>query len=183
MTRVPNLTIEELSPEQRRIHDEIAAGRDRVGGPFAIWLRLPTIADKANQFGNALRRDSTMDKRLFELMVLVVAQHWNAQYEWFTHEKAARKVGMPDAMIESLRAGERPASMSDDEALIYDITHELMQRKRLSDATYQRGLKGLGLDKLIEFISAVSFYTAVAVMLNGFDVPTPDSSVPLPPRS
>src|SRR5690242_14079506 len=86
MTRVPNLTLEELSPEQRRIHDDIAAGRDRVGGPFAIWLRLPTIADKANQFGNALRRDSTMDKRLFELMVLVVAQHWNAQYEWFTHE-------------------------------------------------------------------------------------------------
>lgn len=183
MTRVPNLTLEELSPEQRRLHDEIAAGRDRVGGPFAIWLRTPRIAEVANRFGNALRRDSTMDKRLFELMVLVVAQHWNAQYEWFAHEKAARKAGLPDAVIESLRAGQRPAFAGEDEALIYDASHELMQRKRLSDATYDRALKGLGLDKLIEFVTAVSFYTSVAVMLNGFDVPTPDGSRPLPDRA
>jgi 4-carboxymuconolactone decarboxylase len=176
MPRVPNLTLEELSPEQRRLHDEIAAGRERVGGPFAIWLRTPSIAEAANRFGNVLRRDSTMEKRLFELMVLVVARHWTAQYEWFVHEKA----GLPDAVIESVRAGQRPAFERDDEALVYDVTHELMQRRRLSDAAYERALTALGQDQLIEFITAISFYTSVAVMLNGFDVPTPDGSVPVP---
>jgi 4-carboxymuconolactone decarboxylase len=180
MTRVPNLTLEELSPEQRRLHDEIASTRSRVGGPFAIWLRTPRIAEAANHFGGVLRRDSNLEKRLFELMVLVIARHWDAQYEWYAHEKAGRAAGLSDAVIESLRAGERPAFTRDDEALIYDVTHELMARKQLSDATYARALDVLGLDLLIEFITAIGFYTSVAVVLNGFDVPTPDGSHPLP---
>jgi hypothetical protein len=40
-------------------------------------------------------------------------------------------------------------------------------------------LAGLGLELLIEFISAAAFYTMVAMMLNAFDVATPDGTLPL----
>ena len=54
MARVPDLDPATLSPDQRRIYDDIASVRHgNVKGPFAIWLRKPEIADKANHFGNA----------------------------------------------------------------------------------------------------------------------------------
>jgi len=178
---VPELDPETLSPTQRRIYDEIASVRHgTVRGPFAIWLRKPEIADKANQFGNAVRANGALDKRLFELMVLVVARHWNAQYEWFAHEKQALKAGVSSDVVEAIRYGRAPSFDKDDERLVYELVIELMDSKRLSDAAYERGIAFLGLDLMIEFITAVGFYTMVAIVLNSFDAPVPGDLTPLP---
>jgi 4-carboxymuconolactone decarboxylase len=177
MARVENL--KDLTPDQRRLAAEIASTRGRVGGPFGIWLRTPAIAEAANRLGNTLRRDSHLDKRLFELMVLVIARHWGAQYEWFVHEPAAREAGLSEDVISALREGEKPAFHRDDEQLVYDVVSELNDTKTLAGQTYERALAGLGLELLIEFISAAAFYTMVAMMLNAFDVATPDGTRPL----
>ena len=179
MARVDHLKPDELTSDQQRIAQEISATRNRVGGPFGIWLRTPAIADVANRLGNTLRRDSNLDKRLFELMVLVIARHWGAQYEWFVHEGAARQAGVADTVIAALREGRRPTFGRPDEQLVYDVVTELQTSRTLSDETYARALAALGLELLIEFISAAGFYTMVAMMLNAFDVPTPDGARPL----
>jgi 4-carboxymuconolactone decarboxylase len=49
----------------------------------------------------------------------------------------------------------------------------------LSDASYRRALDFFGLDLLVELITATGFYTLVAMMLNAFEVDTPDGSQPL----
>jgi len=179
MARVDHLKPEELTPDQQRLFREIAATRDRVGGPFGVWLRTPAIADAANRLGNTLRHDSNLDRRLFELMVLVIARHWGAQYEWFVHESAARKAGLPEDVISAVRDGRTPSFGRADEQLVYDVVSELQTTKTLSDATYARALEALGLNLLIEFITAAGFYSMVAMMLNAFDVPTPDGARPL----
>jgi 4-carboxymuconolactone decarboxylase len=180
MGRVAKLKPEELTPEQKKLYDDIAGTRGVVGGPFAIWLRQPAIADVANRFGNAVRLHGKLDKRLFELMTIVVARHWGAQYEWFAHVEAGRKAGLTDAVIEPLRTRQEPAFAREDERLVYDVVTELSETRRLSDATYRRALDFFGQDLLIELITATGFYTLVAMMLNAFDVDTPDGSKPLP---
>ena len=181
MARIHNLKPEEMSAEQRRIHDEIGGARGGVvRGPFAIWLRLPEVADRANQFGNALRLAGKLDRRLFELMVLVIARHWSAQYEWFAHEEQARKLGVSDGVIEAIRAGRRPMFDMDDERLVYDTVLELATSKTLSQPAYDRALDALGQELLIELITAAGFYTMVAMMLNAFDAPVPGGVQPLP---
>ena len=180
MGRVAKLEPDELSPEQKKLYDDIAGARGVVGGPFAIWLRQPAVADVANRFGNAVRLHGKLDKRLFELMTIVVARHWGAQYEWFVHVQAARKAGVSDEAIEALRNKQMPVFARDDERLVYDIVTELSETKRLSDASYQRALDFFGQDLLIELITATGFYTLVAMMLNAFDVDTADGSRPLP---
>jgi 4-carboxymuconolactone decarboxylase len=180
MGRVASLKPEELSPEQRKLYDDIVGTRGRLGGPFGIWLRYPELVDPANRFGNALRLHGKLDKRLFELMTIVVARHWGAQYEWFAHVETGRKHGLTDAVVEPLRTKGKPEFARDDERLVYDIVTELSETKRLSDATYHRALDFFGLDLLVELITATGFYTLVAMMLNAFDVDTPDGSRPLP---
>src|SRR3979490_2932956 len=109
MSRVPDLAQSEMTAEQKRIHDEIASKRHgNVRGPFAIWLRTPAIAERGNQFGNAIRVAGKLDKRLFELMVLIVARHWSAPYEWFAHEDQALKEGVSPVVGEARPPGRRP---------------------------------------------------------------------------
>jgi 4-carboxymuconolactone decarboxylase len=181
MSRVPDLAPADMTSEQRRIHDEIASKRHgNVRGPFAIWLRTPAIADRANQFGNAIRVAGKLDKRLFELMVLIVARHWSAQYEWFAHQDQALKEGVSPAVVEAIRHGGRPDFSRADEQLIYDLVSELNARKVLGRATYERGVGHFGLDLFIELVTAIGFYTMVAMMLNAFDAPVPGGGRPLP---
>ena len=181
MSRVPDLSLEGLTPEQKRIYSEIAGTRGGVvRGPFAIWLRTPAVAERANQFGNALRLDGRLDRRLFELMVLIVARHWSAQYEWFAHEQAALQAGLSPEVVEAIRDRRLPGLPRDDERLVYEIITELTETRTLSQPSYDRAVALLGLDLLVELITAAGFYTMVAMTLNAFDAPVPGDARPLP---
>ena len=180
MSRVPVLQVEELTPEQKRIYDEIAGPRGGVvRGPFPIWLRNPDLADRANQLGNTLRLHAKLEKRLFELMVLTIARHWSAQYEWYSHAKSALKAGISPEIVEAVRDRRLPEFGREDERLVYEIITELVETRTLSQPSYDRVLAALGLDLLIELITAAGFYTMVAMVLNTFDAPVPSGERPL----
>lgn len=180
MSRVPDLPTSEQTSEQAKIYAEIAGPRGGVvRGPFAIWLRNPDIADKANQLGNALRVQGKLDKRLFELAILVVARAWTAQYEWFAHAQAALDVGLDSSIISSLQQGKEPIFNKEDEKIVYKVTLELQTNNKLSDSTYANAERLLGLSLLIELISVIGFYTMVAIVLNGFEAPVPGNVLPL----
>jgi 4-carboxymuconolactone decarboxylase len=180
MARVPDLTKAERTPAQSKIYEEIAGPRGGVvRGPFAIWLRHPELADKANQLGNVLRVQGKLDKRLFELAILVVSRAWTAQYEWFAHAEAALAVGLSADTIKSLQEGKEPSFERPDERIVYKVSYELQVRHNLSDVTYAEAETSLGLPMLIELISVIGFYTMVAIVLNGFEAPVPGDAMPL----
>jgi len=182
MGRVPDIPASELTPEQKRIYDEIAGPRGgEVRGPFAIWMRLPDLADKANHLGNTLRLHGRLEKRLFELAVLVTARHWSSPYEWFTHEEAGLKAGLSRDTVEAIRAHRRPSFAREDEELVYEVTKEIYETRNLSQPTYNRALTVLGLDLLIEVVATAGFYTMVAMTLNAFDVPALGGKTPFTP--
>lgn len=181
MSRVPDIDPAGLSAEGRRLFQEIAGPRGGVvRGPFAIWMRNPAIAEAANRLGNELRLNGKLDKRLFELMILVVARHWSAQYEWFAHERAALDAGVTHEVVEAIRARRVPDFTRDDEAITCRLVTELNETRTVSDATYAEAEAAFGLDLLIELVTAQGFYTLVAMMLQAFDAPVPGGERPLP---
>jgi len=180
MSRIATLEKNELTPRQTQVHDEIAGARSGVvRGPFAIWLRLPELADKANQFGNVMRR-GLLDRRLFELMVLIVARHWSAQYEWFAHEKNALAAGVSAEVVDAIRDRRLPTFERDDETLVYELVTEIHEGRTLSQASYDRAVAALGEEPLIELVTAAGFYTMVAMVINVFEAPVPGDARPLP---
>ena len=180
MPRVEDLDPEKLTPEHRRIHAAIAGTRGgTVRGPFAIWLRHPALAEAADRLGSILRQCS-LDKRLFELAVLLVARHWSAQYEWYAHSRHALEAGLDPAIIDTIRQRRKPDFARDDERLIYDVVMEMNETRTLSQPTYDRVIALLGLDRVIELLTVIGFYTMVAIVINGFDAPVPGGERPLP---
>ena len=72
MARINPIPLDRMTPEQRRLNDEIAGtrGGGPAKGPFALWLRTPELANHANAFGSYLRHSTSVPQNLVELAVL-----------------------------------------------------------------------------------------------------------------
>lgn len=177
MPRLPDLDPATLTPAQKAAYDEVAAAHTgHVRGPWAIALRIPEVLHHSHELYERLCRDTKLGLRLFELMVLVVARHWTSQFEWHTHEKYALEGGITPEAIDAIRHRRVPDFEREDEQLVYDVVTELSESKALSAETYARAYAYFGEELLVELISAAGLYTMVAMMLNAFDAPIPDSA-------
>jgi 4-carboxymuconolactone decarboxylase len=179
MGRLPELRPDELTPDQKRVYDEIAGTRRAVRGPFAIWLTVPDIAERALELQKLFNYRSRLDKRLMQLMMITTARLWSAQFAWFIHAEHALKLGIAPEVVDAIRDNKDPPFQREDERLVFDVVTELDRSKTLSDATYDRAVEMLGRERLVELISATGFYVMVAMTLNAFDAPVPDGTRPL----
>jgi 4-carboxymuconolactone decarboxylase len=176
-----DLSVSELTPEQRRVYDNIAAGpRGQVhGGPFHVWLREPGFADLTQALGAHLRFNKTLPLTVTEIGILMVARHWSAQFEWYYHKQVALKAGLDPKIIDAIHVRKVPASMAADEAAAHAFVGELLESKKVSQATYDRALKVLGEPGVVVLTGIVGYYSLVAMTLNVFDISVPQGE-PLP---
>jgi 4-carboxymuconolactone decarboxylase len=130
-----------------------------------------------------LRFNSRFEPRIREFTILLTGRYWDCQFEWASHEAEARKAGLSDASIETLRAGGSRFEAADEQA-VHDYGTELLTRHFASDATYQRALGIFGVPGVVELTALIGYYALVALTLNAaeFEVPA-GMTPPLPPRA
>lgn len=180
MARLPQLSRDEMTPEQQCVHDDIAGGpRGGVRGPFHALLYSPKLADAAQKLGQYVRYDCSIPAKLRELAILITARHWVAQYEWFAHETHARNAGLPDQVIEAIRQGERPAFTDAAEEEIYDFCTELYDNKRVSDETFAKVEARHGPVGAVELAGLLGHYNLIAITLNINETAVPGGAKPL----
>jgi 4-carboxymuconolactone decarboxylase len=179
MSRLPELRPENLTSDQRRVYDQIAGTRRAVRGPFAIWLTVPEIADRALRLQKLFNYESRLDRRLMQLMMITTARLWSAQFAWFIHAEHALELGIAPDVVDAIRHNKTPHFERDDERLVYEVVTELDRDRTLSQATYERAEAMLGREPLVELVAAAGFYVMVAMTVNAFDAPVPDGSRPL----
>ena len=179
MPRIPLPSAEQMTPEQRRVHDAVVAGpRGALRGPLRAAIHNPELADKWQQLGELLRYRTSLSSRLSELAILATARHWSCQFEWFAHEPHARKAGLPEAVIEAIRHNKRPAFDSKDDEAIYQYAIELHRTHFVSDATYARVLERFEIRGVVELTALVGYYGMVAMTLNAHELPLPEGTPP-----
>jgi 4-carboxymuconolactone decarboxylase len=179
MSRMPPLDVKTLSPEQKRVYDQISGKRKTVRGPFPMWLRNPRLAEHANQFGVALRDHSAIGRRIFELCVITVCRAWAVQYAWSSHASQAELAGIAPDIVKAIQENRTPEFRRDDERIAYEITNEIMKTTALSMASYDKAIAQFGEQGTVELISTIGYYAMVGIFLKSFDVRPPDGSTPL----
>jgi len=173
MARVDEVKRENLNPRQQKLYDEIMSTRPRgkLSGPFSVWMHTPEIAEPANSLADRFRVHARLDKRLIELITLMMCRAATVQYAWSVHEPLARQAGLSQQAIDAIRARTKPDFARDDERLIYDLVTELIETKTLGSATFERATAAFGREGVIEAVSCAGFYGMVGFVLNAFDVP------------
>ena len=141
---------------------------------------LDDLSDTQKAMMDYLRRGGvSVPARLAELVILITAREFNAQYAWYSHAGQAREVGLSDEVIEAIRTLRQPAFSKDDEALIYVLTNELLREKAISDATYNRALSLWGEDVVIDLVNLIGCYMMICSNLAAFQVDVPGGGQPL----
>jgi 4-carboxymuconolactone decarboxylase len=125
--------------------------------------------------GLALRFSGKLPRTVFEAVVLMVAVERHASYEWYAHAPIARHIGLTDAELADLRAGRFDDLPTEHERTVAVTTHALVARGDLDDAEYRRAEDVLGRPLLIELLTLVGYYAALALQLRVFRVAAPDA--------
>jgi 4-carboxymuconolactone decarboxylase len=172
--RFPALTYEQLDDKQKAVAEVMKQKTlSGIGGPNNVLLRSPALADTVMRMTDYLRYNTSVSLRLNELAILLVAREWNSQFEWALHVPAALKAGLPQAAIDELAAGRRPAAMRPDEAIVYAFVSELLTTRAVGDATFAGAKAALGEQQVIDLIGVTGFYVMLAMVLNTAEIPVP----------
>jgi 4-carboxymuconolactone decarboxylase len=172
--RLPPLTEQQMTPEQRAVAAEISSGpRGAVIGPFAPLLRSPELMTRLQKVGEYLRFESPLDRRLFEMTILFVARWWDQQFEWAFHHPLALEAGLDPAIADAIAEDRRPDAMDAPAEAVWDLLDELYRTRGVSDATYARALAELGEAGVVEVVATAGYYTTLATVMNTARTPAP----------
>lgn len=177
MPRLPDIVVENMSPEQRRIHDAIISGpRGVVPGPLRVWLNSPELAERAQNLGAFCRYGTVLPPPLSELAIITTGAYWKAGYEWAVHAPIALKAGVDADVIEAIRTGEQPKFDRADAAALYGFTYELLHNRKVSEATYRTAEKELGNRALVDLVGIIGYYTLISTTIVAFEVALPEGA-------
>ena len=177
MTRIPPLDREEMDAGQKAILDRIVSKNGRVGfGPAIGYAYSGPVWDLHNVSSTHLL-DCSLTAPQARIISLMTVRHWKATYPWSAQAKTAMNAGLDPAIIEAINAGEQPDFTDDEDAAVYDATHELLTTGNLSDAGFKSAEAMLGRKRMVEIVHTIGHFTTTALMANIVGCVPPDDAV------
>ncbi len=86
MTRISQITREQVAEQHRGAFDEVASAPGGIGsGPTSILKNSPELAKRAMHLSDYLRNESSLPKKIQELCMLTAARAMDCQYIWNAH--------------------------------------------------------------------------------------------------
>ena len=136
MARIKDWKVEDLTEEQKEIHDAIVSGpRGHVVGPLRIWLNNPGLARSAQTVGEYARYGTSLSKGLSELAIITTGRVWSSAFEWEHHAPLAIEGGIDPHHVEIISLGKKPNFVKPEEEAVFDFAAEANILKNVSDNT------------------------------------------------
>lgn len=188
MNRLSMVDAADLADDQQELWDGLTESRgggvdlvDADGhlvGPFNAWLHVPKIGRRLSSLGAYLRFRTSIERRLSEVAICAVGAHWRSEFEFWAHAPMALEHGVDESVIAAMRAGERPGFSQPDEQIVYDVARQLLNDRRVDDATYTEANELLGETGMVELVTLIGYYCLISMLLNLFEVPLPPGEEP-----
>jgi 4-carboxymuconolactone decarboxylase len=173
MNRLLEIPPEKLTAEQKAIFDQLTAGRGRILGPYKIWIHSPTVASGMEHIGTFLNKRSSLSTREVEIVILLIAQHWNCEYVKQAHIRAGKAAGLSQEIIDAVLAGRGPKLTDPHERAVYRFAASLIGGSKLSDADFAEVEGTIRREGIAEVLVLIGYYTSVALGMKVHEVPIP----------
>jgi alkylhydroperoxidase family enzyme len=141
---------------------------------FTTLARHPKLLKRWLVFGTHVMRKNSVPERERELLILRTGWLCRSEYEFHQHAAIARRCGISDQEIR--RTTHDAAEWHGDDALLIRATDELVEDKRIGDATWEALTARFSEQQIIDIIFTVGQYTLVSMALNSLGVQTEDGS-------
>jgi 4-carboxymuconolactone decarboxylase len=185
LSRVPVVERSSLDAEGQRVYDfVVGTGRTTpLLGPGGISLYSPGVAEPMQHLNTYLRQRGVVGPAMTEVAILVAAWEIEQAYEWSAHEPAARRFGVPEAVIDAIKYDRDVAGLPAKESTIIRFGREILRDHRLSSATWAETVEHFGNQGALEIAAVMGDYVLAGIMLHAVDqrIP-PDREDTLPKR-
>ena len=186
LSRLPLVEREELDEQGQRFYDATVGPHSRtlVGlqGPSGIALHSPYVGEHLRAVNQYLRHQTSLERRLTELAILVTARELDQQFEWTAHEPVALKEGLDPAIIDIVKHRKALSAMGPKEAVIVRFGRELFRERKVSSSTFAEALRLFGRTGVVNLAALMANYASTAVMLNAADQQLRPGQKPLLPE-
>ncbi len=144
-------------------------GRAYLGDAPANVSRMLAVASEpvyraASAIGTSLITSSSLPPQLRELAILRVGYLSNATYELYQHEALGRYVGLTEAQLVAIKAGDI-AALGDVEGVVLAFVDDVVKNVRASDATLAAVRQSLDDQQVADLIIAIGAYMMVCRFL------------------
>jgi 4-carboxymuconolactone decarboxylase len=153
-----------MSQTQQRLYQHTVKVLGAPVGPRMVLLNHEALAETWAAYSDVIKK-AGFSARLRELVVLVLARWWDADFEWYAHEKLARQAGLPDQVIEAIRQDLAPEFDDPADATVHAYCRSILERHAVTDELYERTRELLGTIGIIELTALIGQYTSVAITL------------------
>jgi 4-carboxymuconolactone decarboxylase len=178
MARLPNLSREQVKPEDLPHYDAIADSRGSVRGPYGVLLYSPDLAARVAHTGTYVRFGLDLPESLREIIIIATAREIHSQYEFAAHANLARKAGVREETIQAIAQGTAPQGLSGDEQNLVRYVQELVRNHKISDATFNAVQDRFGVQRTVEITALIGHYLLVGQILLAFEVELPEEVSP-----
>jgi 4-carboxymuconolactone decarboxylase len=179
MTRIAIIDRAAMNAEQARVYDDAKQSSGIVGGPYYAYIRLPTLFEACQNLRASLS-SGPLSRREQQIINLVVARHWSAQYPWYAQVRRSLAVGIDRTIIDSINTRRSPSFADARERTCFVVSSELLANKGLSDATYAAAEKTMGLESLVALVASTGSFSMTCLTASAFKIdPPPDNPIPL----
>jgi 4-carboxymuconolactone decarboxylase len=187
MMRLSLIPPAELTNEQKPLYDEMKAGvaakystfttmrKDgAILGPWSAWLHDPDLGHALWGAASGLTRFRHLPEMIRQIVILTVGSKFGAAYEIYAHGSVASANGMSAERLATIAANLRPADLTREEGIAYDMAAALLGGGVLASPIWESALAAFGNEGAREIVYLVGHYCYLAMILNGFAIPVPD---------
>ncbi len=181
MPRVAPVTQKsELPAQHQPVADAVVKQYGEIRGPWGMLLHSPELAARLLPLVHFFHQQSVVEVKLRSAAILAAARELGAGYVWSAQVAAARRNGVREALIDSIRARADPGGLPAEEREIVIYTRQLMRSNRVDQAAFDALRNRHGTQWLVELTAAMGYFALVAGIANAFEVAAPPDGDRLP---
>lgn len=151
-------------------------------GLMANHLR---IGEAWLSFSTVLAKETALEVRLFELIVLRVAWRTRSAYEWAQHTRMGQQAGLTVEQVYAIPQGAEAEVWTPVERSLLAATDQMIDRHAVDDATWALLAEHFDEPQLLEILFVAGAYICLAIVCNSVglrpDPPTEPIDAPALP--
>lgn len=182
--RYRELSLEEMSPSQKKAYEYTMKERGQVPGPHKIWLQNPKLIEVMVPVGAYYQGHSSLSKAEIDIATNLTNAKWLAGYSNYEHEIIGEQDGgLQPEKVQALIAG-LPASFGDArQQVAYEVTVALLAPRVVPTGLYRRAISLLGDEGLTDLTVLIGYFTCVSLSLPAGEALVPDQDQARPQRA
>jgi len=175
MARIPAVGRDDVRENERAAYDAFVKqrGGQMNAGPFSLLLHMPEVAQRFEALRLYLRDEASLSQKIQEIVMLTVAREMDCAYIWQAHAAAARGVGVRGDIVDNLREKKALAGLEPDEQAAVDYARELLRKRKVSKATFDRATESFGRRGTMTLTTLVGAYATLAYFMNAYELEAP----------